>query len=64
MNYSTVEPEKLKVNELVSILSKHGVEMPGARQKKDYYVQLFKKSISDNAENIHRSAQNVKPRLA
>ncbi|KAJ3129844.1 hypothetical protein HK098_008092 [Nowakowskiella sp. JEL0407] len=46
------DPSSLKINELVSILSSHDVELPATRGKKDTYVKLFQKHIIEKRQTL------------
>jgi hypothetical protein len=39
------DAQKLTVNNLMAILSENGVPLPTVRQKKEFYINLFKKEI-------------------
>jgi hypothetical protein len=42
---ASFDAQKLTVNNLMAILSENGVSLPTVRQKKDFYINLFKKEI-------------------
>ncbi len=54
-------PEKLRVNELMSILSEHGVSLPASRQKKEFYVGLFRDSIMSESKTLLKKMKSVVP---
>jgi hypothetical protein len=55
------DPKKLKISELCSILSQHQISIPAARQKKEFYVELFMKELCPKAESILQDIENVRP---
>ena len=54
-------PEKLRVSELMSILSEHGITLPASRQKKDVYVGLFKEKIMSESKTLLKKMNSVVP---
>ncbi|KAJ3191782.1 hypothetical protein HDU67_005718, partial [Dinochytrium kinnereticum] len=51
--------EDKSINELISILSERGVEMPAKREKKPFYVDLFEKEILANKDRIKAEWQRL-----
>ncbi len=54
------DPHKLTINQLCSILSFHYVDLPGTKQKKDVYVNLFRMEIQPRAKDLLREIESVK----
>ena len=54
-------PAKLTINELVSILSLHGVKMQASRQQKQVYVDLFRDVLIPQGPKILSDIENVVP---
>ncbi|KAJ3299929.1 inner nuclear membrane protein enriched at telomere/subtelomere region [Borealophlyctis nickersoniae] len=46
------DPNKLTISALTSILSASGVEVPGQKQKKEYYVQQFNEAVTPRREKL------------
>ncbi|KXS12824.1 hypothetical protein M427DRAFT_59148 [Gonapodya prolifera JEL478] len=55
------DPSLLTVNELVSALSKYNVQLPAARQKKDFYVNLFRTNVTARVKDILKAKSQIKP---
>ncbi|KAJ3188355.1 inner nuclear membrane protein enriched at telomere/subtelomere region [Gaertneriomyces sp. JEL0708] len=46
------DPSKATINQLTSILSQHGVDTPGTRQKKQFYVDLFQSAVTPRRKKL------------
>lgn len=55
------EPRKATIASLSSILSKHGVDLPASRQRKEFYVDLFLTEIAQKSDSILQEMENIKP---
>lgn len=53
--------KKLTISQLCSILSRHNVDLPSSKQRKDVYLTLFSSEIAAKRVEIKKSLENVKP---
>lgn len=55
------DAKKITISQICSILSKHNVDLPVAKQRKDFYVDLFNTNIYENRKEIRSKLESVKP---
>ena len=55
------DAKKITISQICSILSKHNVDLPVAKQRKDFYVDLFNANIYENRKEIRSKLESVKP---
>jgi hypothetical protein len=54
------DPESASVNELVSILSERGVDIPAKREKKQFYVDLFQSEVAAKRSKIAAKLEKIR----
>jgi hypothetical protein len=55
------DAKKITISQICSILSKHNIDLPVAKQRKDFYVDLFNTAIFEKRREIRNEIENVKP---